>query len=167
MFLEVKTMKWVDEPGVGIIEIPHDLYSKLMGKEFKVIHGVPILTANQKRKDLLNLLAAKRWQIQTAGIQLSNGLEVETSDASLNRITQVVANASLGGLKDGDEVSFKGANGFVILTIGQIKQIAGLIVKHIQACFAAEHAHSDAISDLKDDELDDYDLNVNWPDGSN
>ncbi|NYT81454.1 DUF4376 domain-containing protein [Alcaligenaceae bacterium] len=106
----------------------------------------------------------KRWQVMTGGLTLPGGIEVGTTIDDQNRITSVVANAALAGLADADEVDFKATNGWVRITIAQIKAIAGAIGQFVQACYSAERAHHEAIALLETpEEIHDYDVNSGWP----
>lgn len=115
------------------------------------------------REGLLQAVTDKRWEVMTGGIELPGGISVGTSIDDQNRITSVVANAELAGLSDEDYVDFKAASGWVLVTIGQIKAIAGSIGQFVQACYTAERAHYDDIGALDDTELQDYDITTGWP----
>ena len=117
-----------------------------------------------RTKDSLQRAATvRRWGVMTGGLMLPGGIGVGTSVDDQNRITSVVANAALAGLSDSDEVDFKAASGWVRLSIGQIKGIAGAIGRHVQACYAAERQHHDAIALLDPADFDGYDLEAYWP----
>lgn len=106
----------------------------------------------------------KRWEVMTGGLTLPGGIEVGTTIDDQNRITSVVANAALAGLTDADEVDFKATSGWVRISIGQVKAIAGAIGQFVQACYSAERAHHDAIAALSTrQKLEDYDVNIGWP----
>lgn len=106
-----------------------------------------------------------RWEVMTGGLTLTGGIEVGTGIDDQNRITSVVANAALAGLTDTDEVDFKAASGWVRISIGQIKAIAGAIGQHVQACYSAEREHHKDIAALTTrEQIRDYDLDVGWPD---
>lgn len=105
-----------------------------------------------------------RWTKMTGGLTLPSGIEVNTTVDDQNRITSVVANANLAGLTDEDEVDFKAASGWVRVTIGQIKSIAGAIGQFVQACYSAERAHHEAIDALDTrEDVEAYDVTVGWP----
>lgn len=106
----------------------------------------------------------KRWEVMTGGLTLPGGIEVGTTIDDQNRITSVVANAALAGLTDADEVDFKATSGWVRITIGQVKTIAGAIGQFVQACYTAERTHHEAIDLLATaQELHAYDVNAGWP----
>lgn len=106
---------------------------------------------------------ALRWRVMTGGIDIG-GVSVGTTIDDQNRITSVVANAALTGLTDADEVNFKASSGWVRVTIGQIKAMAGAIGQHVQACYTAERTHHEAIDLLSTPEqMNTYDVNSGWP----
>lgn len=112
---------------------------------------------------LIEAATAKRWDVMTGGISLPGGMQVGTSIDDQNRITSVVANAELVGLTDESLVDFKSNTGWVQITVGQIKAIAGAIGQFVQACYSAERQHHEAIELLVTaQELRDYDVNAGW-----
>lgn len=125
----------------------------------------PEPTLAELRESKQAAATAKRWEVMTGGITLPSGVVVGTTIDDQNRITSVVANAALAGLSDTDEVDFKAASGWVRITIGDIKQIAGAIGQFVQDCYTAERAHHDAIAALPDDRaaIEAYDVSVDWP----
>lgn len=113
---------------------------------------------------LMEAATAMRWDVMTGGISLPGGMQVGTTIDDQNRITSVVANATLTGLADTDEVDFKANNGWVRVTIGQIRAMAGAIGQHVQACYTAERTHHEAIDLLTTpEEINAYNVNARWP----
>lgn len=120
--------------------------------------------------ELKEAVTAFRWAVETGGLTLPGGVQVATALDDQNRITTVVANARLAGL---DSVKFKAASGWVTLSLAEVEAIAAAIAMHVQACFAAECAHHEAIDALAnahahDDEalqtaLNAYDTSQGWP----
>lgn len=109
-------------------------------------------------------ITAKRWEVMTGGINLPSGLHVATAIDDQNRITSVVANAELAGLTDADEVDFKAVGGWVRVSIGQIKQMAGAIGQFAQACYSAERTHHEAVDALESlASVLGYDAEAGWP----
>ena len=112
----------------------------------------------------------KRWAVETGGLTLPGGVHVATALDDQNRITTVVANARLAGL---DSVKFKAASGWVTLNVAEVEGIAAAIAMHVQACFAAECAHHEAIDALAalhadnpqalQQALEGYDIEQGWP----
>lgn len=129
----------------------------------------PVLepTLDELRQTKQAAATEMRWRVMTGGITLPSGVRMGTTIDDQNRITSVVANASLADLSDDDEVDFKAESGWVRVTVAQVKQIAGAIGLFVQACYSAERAHHDAIVALGDDRtaLDAYDVSIGWPSG--
>lgn len=127
-------------------------------------YDVVDIDIEELRQAKLEAATDMRWQVMTGGMTLPNGVAVGTTIDDQNRITSVVANAELAGLTDADEVDFKAASGWVRITIAQVKQIAGAIGQHVQACYSAERAHHEAIEALETrEEVAAYDVGVGWP----
>jgi len=115
----------------------------------------------QAKAALVEQATAHRWVVETGGITLPGGVQVATGTADQNRITAVIANATLAGI---DAVEFKASNGWVTLTLDQVRDIAAASALHVQACFSAERAHHEAIEALTDPaEIETYSVNANWP----
>lgn len=125
----------------------------------------PEPTIEELRQAKMDAVTAKRWDVMTGGLVLPNGVAVGTEIDDQNRITSVVANAELAGLTDADTVDFKATSGWVSLTIGEIKSLAGVIGQFVQACFSSERSHHDAIALLEEaEDIDAYDVDQGWPD---
>lgn len=124
----------------------------------------PAITA----QGLKEIVTRYRWEVETGGITLPGGIKVATALDDQNRITTVVANARLAGL---EQVKFKAASGWATLAVADVEGIAAAIALHVQACFAAECAHHDAIDAIaliedpaeRQAALDDYDETLGWP----
>lgn len=124
---------------------------------------VPVPTPTELRAGKLDDATKKRWEVMTGGLTLPTGVKVGTTIDDQNRITSVVANAELAGLADSDEVDFKATNGWVRITIAQVKEIAGVIGQFVQACYSAERQHHEDIEQLEPEDFDSYDLDAHWP----
>ena len=112
---------------------------------------------------LIEAATAKRWAVMTGGISLPGGMQAGTTIDDQNRITSVVANAEFVGLTDESLVDFKSNSGWVQISIGQVKAIAGAIGQFVQACYSAERQHHEAIDLLVTaQELRAYDVNTGW-----
>lgn len=119
-------------------------------------------------ESIKELITKKRWEVETGGITLPNGIRVATGIDDQNRITSVVANAERAGL---EEVDFKSAEGWVKVTLAELQAIATAIALHVQACFSTERAHHEAIdviARVEDEEdqkelLKNYDFSKDWP----
>lgn len=103
----------------------------------------------------------RRWEVETGGIQLPNGLRVKTAIEDQNRVTSVLANAKLLGL---ETISFKAENGWAQISVEQLKYVVKMMGAHIQACFSAERQHHTAIDALDDVQaLQQYDITQHFP----
>lgn len=152
-----------DETGLpeSAIEVSEQLYSSLLGKEIEAgPDGIPRLTIAEFRKELKKQVTAKRWEIETGGINLPNGVSIDTSTNSQDRITSVIVNAEIAGI---DIVDFKADNGWVTMNLSDVKSIATVIAYHVQACFSSERIHHEAIDTLPDSEVRKYNINIGWP----
>lgn len=123
-----------------------------------------IITAESLKAEI----TALRWQHETGGITLPNGVRVATGIDDQNRITSVIANAQLAGVQT---VDFKAASGWVTVTVQELQTIAAAIAVHVQACFTAERVHHEAIDALAEQyegnalqaALAAYDTEQGWP----
>lgn len=130
-----------------------------------VTYEVVDIPTEELRQSKLQEATDTRWQVMTGGMTLPNGVEVGTTIDDQNRITSVLGNYEHAGLNDESIISFKAASGFVKITIAQLKEIAGAIGQHVQACYDAEEAHFVAIEALETrEEIAAYDVGVGWPD---
>ena len=138
---------------------PLDEYESLLA-EWVASYEPPVVTPEQKRASLISAVTALRWEKETGGLTLTNGVTIGTRTDDQNRITAVIANAQLAGV---ETVDFKAASGWVTLTLADVQAIAAAIALHVQAGFSAERAHHEAIAKLDDAELDSYDITTGWP----
>ncbi|WP_313604806.1 DUF4376 domain-containing protein [Comamonas jiangduensis] len=106
------------------------------------LNPVRVLTVESVK----DAITQKRWEVETGGLTLPNGVQIATGIDDQNRITSVIANARLAGL---DSVSFKAASGWVTLTLTELEGVAAAIAMHVQQCFSAERAHHEAIDSLE------------------
>lgn len=125
-------------------------------------HTPETVTANiaQKKAALIDAATQKRWEVETGGLTLGNGIKLATDTSDQNRITTVIANAQLAGV---ETVSFKAESGWVTLTIAEVQGIAAAIALHVQNCFNIEmqqHAEIDALETVED--VTDYVIGVLW-----
>ena len=109
-----------------------------MGTLFLLVQKEVATNISAAKDRLKESATSQRWKVMTGGITLNN-ISIGTDIDDQNRITSVVANASLVGLSDTDTVDFKSASGWITVTIGEIKGIAGAIGRHVQDCYTAEN----------------------------
>ncbi|MDY0191023.1 MAG: DUF4376 domain-containing protein [Desulfuromonas sp.] len=108
-------------------------------------------------KQSLAQIAAKRWQVETAGFEL-NGSQVSTDRTAVAMVTGAALAASLDPEYS---VRWKSANGFVTLNAEQILAMAQAIRSHVQSCFDREAELLDAINaGTYETEM----LDTGWPD---
>lgn len=138
---------------------PLDEYEPMLA-EWVASYEPPVVTPEQKRAELTNAVTALRWEKETGGLTLTNGITVGTGTEDQNRITTVIANAQLAGVTT---VDFKAQSGWVTLQLTEVHALAAAIALHVQACFSAERAHHEAIAALDDASLDSYDTTTGWP----
>ena len=146
------------------ITVDDSLWQSLMGKQISAgPDGIPqefVPTPIDPRAALKTAVTAKRWAVETGGITLPNGMQVSTGTADQNRIASVVATAELCGVKS---VEFKATSGWATLTIKELRGVSAAIALHVQACFAAERTHHEAIDAASDTALASYDVDAGWP----
>lgn len=117
----------------------------------------------QQKQRMRDAVTERRWEVMTGGLTLPNGMRVGTTIDDQNRITSVIANAELTGLTDISVVDFKGTDGWVSVTIADIKNIAGAVGRFVQHCYTTEKNHHTAINSLTDiEEVKMYDITSNW-----
>lgn len=118
-------------------------------------------TVEAEKARLLAETTQRRWEIETGGLFLPDDLHVDTERADQDSITRVLVNAQIAGIT---EVPFKAANKWVMLPIVQLQQIASTIALHVQACYAAEWQHHEAIEQLQTlAEIRAYSVEQGWP----
>lgn len=122
------------------------------------------LPIEEVRQNLVRATTALRWQHETGGLTLQNGVSVGTSIDDQNRLTSVIANAKAAGV---ETVDFKASSGWTTLAVQDIQLIAIAIARHVQACFSAERAHHEAIQSATDEALMTYDIHAGWPTTTN
>lgn len=82
-------------------------------------------------------LAAYRWQRETGGVALPDGGAIDTT-----REAQAQVSSAFNALSSGmiQSVEWKSRLGWVTVTLAEFGLIAGMVAKHVQACFSAERA---------------------------
>lgn len=119
----------------------------------------PEPTVEELRNIMQQKVTEYRWQKETGGITVGDAI-IATSIEDQNRIISVIANAALAEVT---EVDFKTANGWITLTVDQIKGIAAAIALHVQMCFTKERAISEVINSLETvEEIENLDVAAMW-----
>jgi hypothetical protein len=118
-------------------------------------------TLEDMKRSLTITASTRRFEVETAGLTLPNGVAVNTATADQARITSVLVSARLANV---EVIDFKAETGWVTMTLTELEAIARTIALHVQACFTAERAHHLAIAALTNVEAAvAYDLNSLWP----
>lgn len=152
----------VDGVEVSLAERFHpDFVAELVPYDPANAPAAPQPTLDMLQVQLVQAATAKRWEVETSGITLPDGVRVATDKADQDRITAVVVNAAAAGV---ETLDFKAVHGWVTLTVAEVQGVASAIALHVQACFSAERAHHVAIAALTTAEAAQvYDLSAGWP----
>lgn len=110
------------------------------------------------RAKLIEEAAKIRWEVQSGGVTLSDGLAVRSDQAARTAFTETI-NALRAGLAE-EPVPWKFDTGWRDLTLADLQNIAGAISRHTTRCFAAERTVQEAIADLPDAEVADFDVSA-------
>lgn len=93
--------------------------------------------------DWHELIAARRYEAETAGIELS-GIPVATDDRSKLLISGAAQRAAR---EPGYTLSWKTYEGFIDLSAEQVQAMADAVADHVQACFNREAELQGAVAD--------------------
>lgn len=113
----------------------------------------------------LSDLATVRWQRETLGITLANGVQVKTDATSQSKI-----HAALTGLQNGyqSSIMFKTASGPIELNLEALTAVSKAVYNYVQECFAAEATKIAEIKLLTNPhDVYGYDVNSGWPSNIN
>ncbi|MET3916237.1 hypothetical protein ABID97_003019 [Variovorax sp. OAS795] len=152
-------------------EVRDSVLSKTHSGNFVLAYdasGAPVaalpapLTLEATRQALTAEATATRWEIETNGITLANGLVFKTGVEHRTRVDQVISDMETEGELD---VDFKAASGWVTLALTDVKELRRAMSRHVRGCFTAERQHHEAIAALKTmADAHSYDLSAGWPD---
>lgn len=95
------------------------------------------LTVDKAREQVKSAITSKRWEIETGGVTLPNGVKILSGVDDQNRIATSIQGMETAGL---NEIDFKSSSGWVKLTLADLKQISVAITMHVEKCFARECA---------------------------
>ncbi|WP_256805989.1 DUF4376 domain-containing protein [Pseudomonas kurunegalensis] len=95
---------------------------------------------------LQDQLASYRFTFEVAGLELSDGLRVQTDRESQAQLFNSYNQLASGLIPDTD---WKGWNGWQVANLAQLKPIAQAVAAHVRGCFRGEKAVSDAIQAAK------------------
>jgi len=107
-------------------------------------------TPDDLRRQLKADLAEQRWNAETGGLTLSNGVRIQTGREERAAFMSMLADVEVGGL---EAIDFKTADGFITLTRDEARSLSRAVSDHVQSCFSAERAACAFI-----DALDDADI---------
>lgn len=153
---------------VDAVEITKDRHLDLLGEQSggkKIVSdedGFPVaITPLLTRDTLLASLADKRWLVETGGIY------VDGRFISTDRESQAQLSSTYLFLKNDlvADTAWKSSDGtFSVVTCDELEPFAKAVSSHVRACFVAEQAHRNAILCLDTQtELNQYDINADWP----
>lgn len=141
---------WTLEPGEGVV------------LEVSTLREV---TLDEQKATALAALAARRWQVETGGIDyLGHRIATDReSQSAIGNTRQLLAFAAEAG--DPMTVDWKIADGdFLTLDLEQITAVALAVGGHVRACFAHEGAQAAHIKAAADAEaLAAIDIEEGWP----
>lgn len=113
---------------------------------------------------LKSAVAEKRLDVETAGVAIADGIRIGTDKTDQASVTGAMMTLQLGFVT---VIDWKGANGWVSVTLEQLTPIAQAVASHVQACFTAEKAKCDEIDAATTiAELEQIDLDAGWPTSS-
>lgn len=101
------------------------------------------LAAPASADDLRAHAAARRFRVETGGVAVG-GATVDTTRESQSMINGALAFVQVAGAAS---MPFKAKSGWITLTGEEVAAIAVTVAGHVQACFAAERAVDEAITD--------------------
>ncbi|MBK1699744.1 DUF4376 domain-containing protein [Thiococcus pfennigii] len=127
---------WVYVAGEGVPDVP--------GATPEPTELTPgIVAASRRHQFLLELLAQKRWEAETGGVEWS-GWPVATDVGSQGKLTAAYQAAATGLRADGG--AWKFADGIArTMTNAQLQEMALTVMAHVQACFDNEAAIAEQI----------------------
>lgn len=120
-----------------------------------------VANTTKLKADKLSALAAYRYEKETGGLTLPNGMQVATDDRSKTLIVGARVNTV-----DNPELltDWKAETGWVQIDAATVAYIATAIADHVRSCFIVEKGHYEAIDALTDHlDVDAYDFTTGWP----
>ena len=119
----------------------------------------PAQKAAEARADTVARIAARRWEAETAGLNV-NGMAIDTGRDSQALITGAAVSAMLDPAYT---VRWKTPDGFITLLGDEIINMATVVRAHVQAAFDRE---ADLLDALEGGTFVDQMLEEGWPDGT-
>lgn len=94
------------------------------------------------KPEMLDTLATVRYQVETAGLQLDDGLRILTDRESRAELYNTYATLKNGLIPD---TNWKAANGWKVVTVAEMEPIAHAMAAHVRGCYAGERVVVTAI----------------------
>lgn len=92
---------------------------------------------------MIEQLASHRFDVEVAGIELSDGLRVQTDRESQAQLNITYTHLKFGIVPD---TAWKGGNGWQLVNLEQIEPIVRAVAAHERGCFLGEKQLLDAIN---------------------
>lgn len=92
---------------------------------------------------MIEQLASHRFDVEVAGIELSDGLRVQTDRESQAQLNSAYTTLKYSLIPDTD---WKATNGWQVVNLEQMEPIARAMAAHVRGCFRGERAVSTAIT---------------------
>lgn len=113
---------------------------------YKALGDARVKLAVEKK---LAEIANDRFSHETGGLKLPNGIVIKTDRESQALLTGAALSASMD--PETPPVEWKGVNGWAVLKPADVLGIAGLVRKHVQACFSREKELSARVQAIAED----------------
>lgn len=94
------------------------------------------------RASLKAEIARRRWELEVAGLRMTDGLRVGTSREDRAALAAAIVDMAQASI---EEVDFKMPSGFRRMTREDLQAAANAVTLHVQNCFSAEAAHEKLI----------------------
>lgn len=104
---------------------------------------------------------AKRWAVETGGVEIQGFGRIPTGLEDQNRVATSIQGMERAAI---DEVDYKLPSGWARLTLAELVEVGKAVTAHVEACFARErqlHAEIDAAGSIE--ELAEIDMGSGWP----
>lgn len=114
------------------------------------VESAEALAVGLNQPDLRAELASHRFDFETGGLRLPNGLQIRTDRESQAQLGNAYTILKGGLIPDTD---WKALNGWQVVTLAEIEPIAKAVAAHVRGCFRGERAVEqmiDAATTLED-----------------
>ncbi len=118
-------------------------------------------TLNAVKSAAKERVTAKRYEVETSGVTLGNGIVVGT-----DKLSQAMVSSAFNHLGNNPTktLDWKSVGGWVTIDKAQLDAIADAVGNHVQAAFSNEKAHHEAVDLLTTHQaIIDYDITTGWP----